>query len=430
MSDPERALLSCALRAADMTPVISAGIGIDDLEDREHQNVLQWMYDHFHRFQGSPGLDALRSNFPAWKLDDPSDGIDFYIAAVRVRQRYNLMQDNVVRITLELKNDERSLAASVEAAQAVFQSVTTDLLTEYAEVQDEDITLEPSWGPRIDFYDDLRANPGQLRGYRTGFRTIDIATRGIQPGQFIVIAGVKKSGKSTLELVLGITLNDQGARVLMFNFEMSDWEMKARHDARRARIDPRRLLDGRSSAAELDRLEKALKRAEDGFPFTIVTDQEAQTTVSAVAAKIAEHKPDVALIDGAYLMEDEFGEPPGTERAQRNISRGLARTARRTGVPIVATTQALEAKVNKRVGITSFAIGYTSAWAQDATTTLLLQPVEDPPNSAELRVGDSRSGPKATSMLTWDFTTMTFEERFGDIDGDAGDQDGGSTPDF
>lgn len=409
--DHERGLLSAAIRAGDMLPIVNARIGVDDLEDEEYGDVLEWMLDHLQRHGTSPGEDALRINFPTFRLAENTDPIDVYIDAVRDRGRYNLAQEGVTEITPLLERGK-----TVDALR-VFQRVTRESLVDFSDVRDEDITVGPSWQQRIDFYDDLRRTPGQLRGYSTGFRTIDKATRGVQRGQFIMIGGIQKSGKSTLLQRIGITINTQGARILSFNFEMDDDEVKARHDAMRAGVGYQPLLDGRATTRDLRRVRKALEKAEDGYPFVIVTDQENTTTVSGVAAKIDEHKPDVVLLDGVYLMDDEFGESPNSDAALRNISRGIRRLCRRTGVPIIGTSQALESKTTKKVGITAHSMGYTNAFNQDASTTLGLQPLDDPPDSAELRVMLSRSGPKAVSVLTWDWSDMTFEERHGEMSG-------------
>lgn len=411
MSDPERSLISAAILAGDLKPIVTARIRPDDLEDEEHAKVLEWAYGHLRRHGTSPGIDALRLNHPTWKLEKVSDGIDVYIDALRDRWLYNLAQDGINDATKLLKD------GNTKEALKVFQGVTTEALTDYAEVSDEDITLADSWTSRVEFYDDLRTNPGHLRGYSTGFRTIDVATRGVQRGQYIIIAGAQKAGKSTALQKIGITINEQGALVLSFNFEMDTEEVKARHDAMRAKVAYGRLLEGRATASDLKKIQRALERAEDGHPFIIVTDQENTTTVSGMIAKVEEHKPDVVLIDGIYLMDDDHGEPPMSDAALRNINNGIRRFCRKSGIPVIGTTQALESKTTKRAGITSYSVGYSSSFGQAASTLLGLQQMDDPPNSAELRVLESRSGPRAVSMVTWDWSTMTFEERHGEIGG-------------
>ena len=54
-------------------------------------------------------------------------------------------------------------------------------------------------------------------------------------------------------------------------------------------------------------------------------------------AKINKHKPDIVLIDGAYMLEDSEGDDDW--RALVRIFRGLKRMATSFNIPIIASTQ-------------------------------------------------------------------------------------------
>jgi hypothetical protein len=118
-------------------------------------------------------------------------------------------------------------------------------------------------------------------------------------------------------------------------------------------------------------------------------------------------------------MEDERGEQPGSSQALTNISRDLKRMAQATRVPIVASTQALVSKINKSVGITSFSAGYSSAFTQDCDVMLGVQRNANDKTLSDLRVLESRSGPKTSCQLMIDWENGRIDELEAPPDEDA-----------
>ena len=136
------------------------------------------------------------------------------------------------------------------------------------------------------------------------------------------------------------------------------------------------------------------------------------TTVSAIAGKVQQHKPDLLVVDGVYLMDDEQGEPKGSPQALTNITRSLKRLAQRFDIPIVGTTQVLSWKIGNRKSrqITAESIGYTSSFAQDSDLVVGVESDPDIENQAILRVVLARTAPKGEVRINWDWNTMDFSE--------------------
>lgn len=419
--DPERLLLSWCFNNNDLTPLITNDVIPDDFDSEDHRKICEWALRHYREHGSSPGLDALRLHDPNWRLGNPTDHVDVYIGVLKKRTRYNLIRDTVqtasdLVVADTYDADDEAVAVLVRAAQDLTAAVST--------VLDEDITLNTR--PRWEFYDELRGNPGALRGIATGFHTIDRATGGIQDHQFVVIGGFQKSGKSTCLMIIARNMNLQGKVCLLVSFEMSAAEQKARWDAIWAKVNYRKLMDGRTTRGDMQRLEKAMRKMGDGYPFILTTDIARATTVSGIAAKIEKHKPDIVLVDGMYLMMDDYDEPPGSPQALTNITRDFKRLAQRT-VPIIGTTQASEAKTTRRRGITSNSFSWSQSFGQDADALIGLQPADPEEETAgEIRVLESRHGPRVRAQLIWDWETMEFEERYGD-DLDASGSESTST---
>lgn len=415
--DPERLALSWCFINADLTPLITNDVLLVDFEDEEHQEIFEWALGHYRQHGKSPGVDALRLRAPNWRLAQPTDHIDVYIVDIKDRIKYNTTRDVVQEVTAFLKKDdtEGAAAALVRGAGELNQIANT--------ANDEDITLNTK--ERWDYYDSLRTNPGALRGWATGFHTIDRATGGVGHDHFVIIGGVQKSGKSTALMKIGEKMNNQGVQALLVSFEMSAAEQKARWDAIWAKVNYRKLMDGRTSREDMRAITKAHKKMQNGFPFWLTTDTARMTTVSGIRAKVEKIKPDILLVDGIYLMMDDYDETPGSPQAITNILRDFRRLTQQV-CPVIATTQTSAAKTTRRRGVTSDSFSWSQSFGQEATTLIGLQPAdEEEDTAAEIRVLESRHGPKVRAQLTWDWDLMEFEEAW-DI-GDNSEPQGATT---
>lgn len=400
--DYEGAILSLAIKDSAYKILAEHRVAADWFEKSEHRRIFEWMVEHYGEYGSSPGLDALKANYPAYRLTKTTDTIEFYIGRLREQRKYSLM-----RLSLNEVNEEL-LDGDVAEAERLLGQAWREVQAEAPVISAIDVTTTVP--DRITMYRDWASNEGGLRGMSTGFRSIDKATRGVQPSQFIVIIGDQKAGKSTVLMKIGEHINDEGHKVLMFSFEMGHEEQAARHDAIRARISHSRLLDGRITREDVLALRRMARKAEDGYPFLIATDTSATMTVSQLGAQIEEHTPDVVLVDGLYFLEDEWGEPRNSPQALTNISRDIARLVRQTKVPIIGTTQALASKIGAK-GISHRSAGYTSAWGQDCHVMIGMQEIPDLDNVKELRVLLSRSGPRASARINFNYDTGNFEER-------------------
>jgi hypothetical protein len=132
-------------------------------------------------------------------------------------------------------------------------------------------------------------------------------------------------------------------------------------------------------------------------------------TVSALAAKIEQTKPDIVFVDGVYLMLDEVSGEMNTPQAITNITRGMKRLAQRINKPIVITTQTLLWKM--RAGkVTADSIGYSSSFFQDSDVILGLEPIDEDEELRNLKVVASRNCGPTETALTWRWETGCFHD--------------------
>ena len=196
-----------------------------------------------------------------------------------------------------------------------------------------------------------------------------------------------------------------------------------------ASINYRKIMGGNLSRKDWADLIRQMHSFSNFGDFIMSSDSTGGMTLSGITAKAQQHYPDIILIDGVYMMDDEDDRTlKGSSQALTNITRGLKRLAQRLRIPIVGTTQALAWKQGaKSKGLTSEAIGYTSSFVQDSDLVVVLFHEEDRPDVGKLRITENRMGPKGEFTIHWDFDRMNFQQvdDFGDIPTDGEAEDGG-----
>lgn len=411
--DIERAIISKVIRTRDLIPVIESKILPDFFEDTENKKVYSWVIEFWQRFGECPTAKALNQNFPNYNLVKTEEPYAYYIDEIRKQRQYGIAVDGIEESARFLEDND---AAS--ALQAMTKAVTKAAV-EVTVLRDTDII--ETWEKRLEHYNSLKNLLGGLRGVPYGFSTLDLVLSGAQAEQLITLVGLPKAGKSTILMKMAIAAHEYGKIPMFISFEMSREEQEARHDAFRAQVDHLKLLNGRLSKIEEDKLKRALRLIKNTHPFILSTDISSSTTIGGLGAKIEQYKPDILYVDGVYLMDDENGNEKGTPQALTNISRGMKRLAQSSRIPIIQTTQALDWKVNKRQGVTGSSIGYTSAFLQDSDAVLVIESTEDE-NVAKIKIAEARNAPRKSLLIQWKWSTGEFEE-IGETDEEDEDSD-------
>ena len=170
---------------------------------------------------------------------------------------------------------------------------------------------------------------------------------------------------------------------------------------------------------------------EDDLPKLEPLVLETATGVSSVVAVIEQEKPDLVLVDGAYLMEDEQGAKDDWLRVT-HITRDLKKIAKNWHVPILINTQA-DQNTSKKTGPGLGDIKYSQAIGQDSDNILALFRDEIMLNDNEMgiRVLKQREGVTGKAIINWDFNRMNFKsiyaessasENMGSEDGEPNDK--------
>jgi len=400
----EAKLLSKVIEDRDLGFILEQGVNEEWFADAFDKKLFRFLHNHFANYQECPSLEVINENFPTYELlpvqDSPQYFLDRLLEDRRKITIVNTVGDAIKALDKEVPEHETAL-------RRMEMGIIT--LEEQGLNRSNDMEITEAARRAKKEYEFRKGNPGLL-GLPTGFKTMDDATSGLQPGQLIVIVAPPKTGKSTLALQIAINCHLAGKTPMFMSFEMSNSEQSSRYMAMRARISHKRLMTGTLTQEEESRLMKisdSIANMED--KFWLVDSAQGQT-VSAVASKIQAKDPDIIFIDGTYLMIDESGFDQGTPQAITSITRSLKRLAQKVKKPIVISTQALTWKM-KKGQVSADSIGYSSSFHQDADVIFGLQREdENIEDTRLLRVIASRNGGLSEVSLMWDWNTGAFRE--------------------
>ena len=401
-ADNEVRLLSRAIRTRDISPLLEAGVGDDWFFVDENKQVWRFLRQHWTRYQEVPTAVTVLDNFPTYRLLAVDDTLEYLVdQLVEYRKRQNA-------ITVVQDASEAIASGDHNGAIAVLSQGVAKLIDEGSR-ESGDVDLTDNATKRFDDYTNIKTRPNGLLGIATGFKTIDQATAGLQPGQLVTIIAPPKTGKSVLAMQMAVNVHRDGYVPMFQSFEMTNLEQQQRHDSMRARISHARLIRGGLTKVEEERYMEELRAMEEMHKFYL-TDSVSAMTVTGLAAKIEKIRPDIVFVDGVYLMTDEVTGESNSPQALTNITRNLKHLAMAKKIPMVISTQVLLWKMKKRQ-VSADAIGYSSSFYQDSDVILGLQKQdEEDDTSRELRIVASRNCGPATSDLLWDWEEGKFEE--------------------
>lgn len=388
---------------ADRSIVAALERGIEDswILDEDNRAVWSYLREHYSNYREVPSEEAVKDNFPAFKLLTVEDSVEYLIDKVITDRRKSLARIGLQQAIDQFEKDD--YVSAVEELSKTVHDVNTT-----GDIGTNHVDLTKNIDSRLEDYE--RLNNLEILGVPTGFSKIDEATAGLQGGQLITVIAPPKTGKSQIALRMAINTHELGKVPMFQSFEMSNFEQSQRHDAMRANLSHTLLRRGKLDDTSLQRYHAMLEDLKDQQPFHMV-DAVNGLTIDSLIAKIEQLEPDILFVDGVYLMYDQITGEANTPQALTNITRGLKRVAQSMDIPIVITTQTLLWKMRKNK-VTADSIGYSSSFFQDSDVILGLQPAEDEEDTIRvLKIVQARNAPPDTEVfLTWNWDTSCFHE--------------------
>ncbi|MCB1031120.1 MAG: replicative DNA helicase [Acidimicrobiales bacterium] len=249
-----------------------------------------------------------------------------------------------------------------------------------------------------------------ITGTPTGFTDFDELTAGLQPNALIVVGARPGMGKTSFALgAAGHAAIEEHRPVLFFSLEMSRVELSQRLLCSEARVDSRKIRNGRLGEDDWRRISHGIGRLSEA-PLWI--DDNPNVTVMEIRSKARRLQSQVGqlgmiVVDYIQLMTGRSGaENRQVEVAE--ISRGLKILARELQCPVVALAQlnrGLEQRADKRPLLSD--LRESGSLEQDADIVVFLYRDEvynqesAERGTAEVLVTKHRAGPTGMVRLAF-----------------------------
>jgi len=251
---------------------------------------------------------------------------------------------------------------------------------------------------------------GYVTGVPTGFERFDFYTSGLQPSDFIVIAGRPSMGKTALALNIGYNAAQRTKKgVAIFSLEMSKPQLGVRLLGFDSGIDSAKLRTGFLRDKEWNALTDSANRLSE---LPIFIDDSSSISVLEMKAKCRRLKKGrslgLVIVDYMQLIQGRSS-AESRQIEMSEISRSLKALAKDLNVPVMALSQLnrkVEDRPNRRPQLSD--LRESGAIEQDADVIAFIYRDEvyhpdtvENKNIAEINVAKQRNGPTGYFKLTF-----------------------------
>jgi replicative DNA helicase len=331
--------------------------------------------------------------------------VEYYARIVKEKSTLrNLIYAATKIVTNAYEADQESDLILDEAESAIFSVADDRLKAGFVPMRD----LVKESFPKIEL---LFEQKRLITGVPTGFADLDEMTRGLQPGDLVIIAARPSMGKTSLVLNMAQHVATQPEHTVgFFSLEMSKESLFLRLLTSEAQIDSHRLMSGAIGQKDYGRISHALETLS---AMKLYIDDSAGIGVLEMRAKSrrlkAEHGLSLIVVDYIQLMTGR-GRFENRTLELASISRSLKGLAKELNVPIVVLSQlsrAPEARADHRPQLSD--LRESGALEQDADVVALIYRDDvynkDPNNpdagTAELILAKQRNGPTGVVRLAF-----------------------------
>ncbi|MCU0487334.1 MAG: replicative DNA helicase [Anaerolineales bacterium] len=398
----------------------------DDFYIHRHR----WIWQAFHRLhERRVPLDFLTVVEELDQMGQLAEvGGPAYLTALINNVPTSLHANAYGRIVEETAIRRKMLAAANDIAKLAYQEEAgIDVVMDEAEkavfgVSERRMTRDLQTIQQVlsTYYDriEMLANRGaEIQGVPTGFIDLDKILEGMQPSDFLIVAGRPGMGKTAFMLTVAKNAAQVHKKhVAIFSLEMSNEQLVHRLISQETSIDSQRLRTGRLEDDEWPRFTHAVEVLND---TKIHLDDTPALTPLQLRTKCRrlhlEYGLDLVVVDYLQLMSS------GTRSENRvqevsYISRNLKVLARELNVPVLAAAQlsrAVEQRADKEPQLSD--LRESGSLEQDADVVMFIHRPELyekdvlKQNLAVIKVAKHRNGPVGAIELIFMGSVAKFE---------------------
>jgi replicative DNA helicase len=252
--------------------------------------------------------------------------------------------NEVAEIAYDVPDD---VTTAIDRAEAMVYEVAQRRVT------DSMAPLRDLLSANLDRLEQLYERGEAITGIPSGYHDLDELLSGLQPNALLIVGARPSMGKTAFALGMAAHAAIEARKpVLFFSLEMSQLELTQRILCSEARVDSRRVRNGKLAEADWNKISHAVGRLAEA-PLYI--DDNPHVTVMEIRAKARRLKSrlgdlGLVVVDYLQLMTGRSG-AESRQVEVSEISRGLKILARELEAPVVALSQLsrqLEMRQDKR----------------------------------------------------------------------------------
>lgn len=409
MSNAQAKFLTLLLREGDVSPATELGFKRSFLTGR-FLSAYDYIQSHLVTHGKYPDEDRLKRDCDFTIVPTKGENLSEVVQDLSNLAKFDKAKDIALNLGMKLRNAKNTNN---------YHKAGPDI---YSFLKESVLTLEEEFSPTRDIslkeeeYIDLfkkdylsRKNNGGLAKVVWPWPTANTNTAGIEEGDLVAITGRPGTKKTTILVDLATFWWQSGLNVLFISNELTLTSLAYRQIARYLHLDPGQLRRAGYDFSSLETQLKGLQNMPSNYIICGADSDMGAGGVGFVASKIAKYKPDICIIDGAYLLSDDMGSKDKYQQAG-NIVRYLKILNKKSKTPIVIAWQLNRGAQN---GIATTAnLGLTDNLGADASYAISLEQTVDQAISGIMvaRFIKARNGPEFYVTLTCDFERQVFEE--------------------
>ena len=335
----EARIIAAVLKKRDFRALLDAGITDYHFKTQKGKKWFAYLQRYHMRFRKTPTKELFRKRFPDFKFARVRGTIPELAEQFIENATLKTANTEINRIVDLLEdNDENIAAEMMVAAQRVARNTAR-----------QDVSrLSDMWKYVEKYKNEDEEVSGIDYGVNGSLSRLDSLTGGVYPGEFIVIAGRSEVGKSNFTRRLVGNFYRQRKKTLIFTLEEPRDEVLLRFQSMFLKLPfsaIAKIGDHRLDDEQLERWEKASRSVHQWYSDIVVIsgyggDGNNGLAPIDIVSGIERYRPDVVVIDGAYMMQADSTSRFSLEWQNiGRIFRELRLISLQYNKPLIAVTQ-------------------------------------------------------------------------------------------
>jgi len=346
--DFEAALITSIISRSDIRTALKHKITPEFFYNPLNKACYKFLIDYYKNpmYGDTPSWESFMHSFHDFEPIQIEDSTVALCDKVRENQLYSDTAAGISEIA-QLANGDPF------AAFKRLKELTAHLVSRHT--IDDSATIMSMLDVLRDEYYSMKEGGTGLKGYPYPWEALNHATLGLQNGQLIFFYARPKSGKTWLLLLCAMMLHKIGLRPIIFSQELTNIEIARRFVALTTGVDYDAFNRGKlTEDQEAEFFENMALFAEQEPVIIDMLAERGEECLLEMEAKIDEHGANVALVDGVYLLGEDWKE-------LGSITRGMKRLAKKKNIPILGATQ----QNRKKEDSSGSDVAYADSFLQD-----------------------------------------------------------------